>query len=42
MLQAKFDKQVKTRLRTGAGYVREDKPLINLNNQKGAGAAYAW
>ncbi|CAD6571027.1 MAG: hypothetical protein CYPHOPRED_004259 [Cyphobasidiales sp. Tagirdzhanova-0007] len=40
--QQEFEKRVTQRLRTGAGFVREDRPLINLDKLAGNGAGWAW
>lgn len=42
LLQQEMEKKVKQRLRTGAGFVRSDRPIINLGNLAGSGAGYAW
>jgi len=40
--QQEFEKQVQTKLRTGAGAARADRPIINVGNLKGQGVVYAW
>lgn len=37
-----FHKRVTDALRTGAGFSREDRKIVNLRNLKGEGVAYAW
>ena len=40
--QQEFEKRVKQRLRTGSGFVREDRPVVNLGKLAGGSAAYSW
>ena len=40
--QQEMEKLINQRLRTGAGFVREDRPIMNIGNMAGHGTSYAW
>lgn len=40
--QKEMKKEIAVRMRSGAGYVREDRPIINIGNMPGHGVGYAW